>query len=403
MCATGTATWRTDLRLSLASFPIFRVRIAPLLVALLVLIFAVVAVSATANTENDLSVANVARGHQLFTENCAACHSDPPTGKGDPANLGFPAGTFNMPDFADCDFAVREADSDWLSSIHRGGRARAFPREMPAWDKALTEDQMASIVAYMRGFCAGKGYPRGEFNFPLATFTEKAFPEDEAYVKSQVATSGKVNTTINGIFEKRVGKRGQFEINVPYVALADDNGVVQKGVGDIGLSWKQVIHANVDTGSIVSLYGEVVLPTGSESRGLGSGVTTLEGHLLFGKILPSDFFLQGDVVGIVPTGHGLPASSEAHFSIGRSFAADQGWGRLFTPQLEILTARDFTSGAPIDVDIVPQFNVTLSRRQHIQAAIGERIPLNDRGPNRQPAFVAYLIWDWYDGGLFSGW
>lgn len=367
------------------------------------LALAMLAVAAGAKPQDDMSAANVSHGRQLFAANCAACHGAPPQGQVEPSSLGFPAGTFKMPDFTDCSFATREADQDWLSSIHRGGRARAFPHEMPAWDKALSEDEMKAIVAYMRSFCAGQGWPRGEFNLPLAMFTEKAFPEDEAYVKGQVATSGKVNTTLNGVFEKRVGKRSQFEINIPWMAVADEQGRVQKGIGDIGLSWKQVIHANVDAGSIVSLYGEVVLPTGSESRGLGDGVTSLEGHVLFGQLLPKDFFVQGDAAVIVPTGHGLPTSSQLNLSLGRSFAEDGGWGRLWTPQLEVLTSHDFQRHAPYDVDVVPQLNVTLSRRQHIQAAIGERIPVNDRGPDRKPALVAYLIWDWYDGGLFSGW
>ena len=46
--------------------------------------------------------------------------------------------------------------------------------------------------------------------------------------------------------------------------------------------------------------------------------------------------------------------------------------------------------------------VTLSQRQHILFAIGTRIPLTDSGP-RKTELVFYLLWDWFDGGLFDGW
>ena len=45
-------------------------------------------------------------------------------------------------------------------------------------------------------------------------------------------------------------------------------------------------------GTSSSVAGEVVLPTGKESVGLGSGVTIFEPFVAFGQILPADGFLQ---------------------------------------------------------------------------------------------------------------
>src|SRR3954467_13984892 len=118
-------------------------------------------------------------GKPLFTENCAACHGADGRGDRKLSDLGFAAFNAKMPDFSDCGFANREADGDWASTIHRGGRARAFPRAMPAWDQALSDEEIDAIIGYLRSKCTKSGWPRGEFNLPLAMFTEKAFPEDE--------------------------------------------------------------------------------------------------------------------------------------------------------------------------------------------------------------------------------
>jgi hypothetical protein len=70
--------------------------------------------------------------------------------------------------------------------------------------------------------------------------------------------------------------------------------------------------------------------------------------------------------------------------------------------VELLAARELASGHAIEWDAVPQVQVTLSTRQHVRANVGARVPLTDRGPRRTQVLV-YLLWDWFDGGLFEGW
>jgi hypothetical protein len=70
--------------------------------------------------------------------------------------------------------------------------------------------------------------------------------------------------------------------------------------------------------------------------------------------------------------------------------------------LELLAARELDDGEPTRWDIVPQVQVSLSRRQHILLNVGVRLPLNERD-ERNPTVMTYLLWDWFDGGLFSGW
>jgi hypothetical protein len=46
--------------------------------------------------------------------------------------------------------------------------------------------------------------------------------------------------------------------------------------------------------------------------------------------------------------------------------------------------------------------VSLSKRQHILAAGGIRIPVSARD-GRHVQVLTYLLWDWFDGGLRDGW
>lgn len=69
--------------------------------------------------------------------------------------------------------------------------------------------------------------------------------------------------------------------------------------------------------------------------------------------------------------------------------------------LEAIVVREWEAGRPTNVDLVPCLQVTLSRRKHIRAAAGASIPVTER--SRPVQIVAYLLWDWFDGGLFEAW
>ena len=70
--------------------------------------------------------------------------------------------------------------------------------------------------------------------------------------------------------------------------------------------------------------------------------------------------------------------------------------------VEVLAKRDLASGANTQWEIVPQMQVTLNTRQHVMLNIGFGFPVTDAGV-RSSRFVAYLLWDWFDGGFFDGW
>ena len=69
---------------------------------------------------------------------------------------------------------------------------------------------------------------------------------------------------------------------------------------------------------------------------------------------------------------------------------------------ELLGARELEDEQGVHWDLVPQMQVSLSRRQHILLNAGVQFPLNER-TGRSTRFMAYLLWDWFDGGFFEGW
>lgn len=333
----------------------------------------------------------------LYETACAACHG--PDGKGvEPSRLGFDT---PIPDFTDCSFATPEPDVDWMAVAHSGGPARGFDPRMPAFGAGLTEAELQSTIDYMRAFCTDPSWPRGELNLPRALVTEKAFPENEAVLTTTIATTGDGHVGNELLYEQRLGARSQFEIVVPLLVQETGAGW-QRGLGDVAAAVKHVVYHSLAAGRIFSVVGEVVLPTGKESRGLGSGVTIFEPFVAFGQMLPSDAFVQ------VQAGLELPvdtdrAEREAFWrtAVGKTITEGR-FGRAWSPMIEVLGARALEDEATTHWDLVPQVQITLNQRQHIMINVGVRFPVNDRA-GRSTQLITYFLWDWFDGGLLEGW
>ncbi|MBI2149904.1 MAG: cytochrome c, partial [Acidobacteria bacterium] len=327
-----------------------------------------------------------------------SCHGA--DGKGaDRAKVGFDT---PLPDFADCSFASREPDADWLAITHEGGPVRGFSETMPSSKDALNEEEIQKILDYIRGFCPNPTWPRGELNLPRPLVTEKAFPEDEAVWTTTVAAEGPGAATSKLLYERRFAARNQIEIAVPFALHRTGSSAWGGGVGDIALGLKRVVFHSIRTGSILSVSGETVLPTGKKNKGTGKGYTVFEPFVTFGQLLPSEGFLHFQSGVEVPArGHGAATEAFWRTTVGRSFTQGR-FGRTWSPMVELLGARELESGAKADWDLAPQFQVTLSRRQHIMVNFGVRVPLNNAGP-RPAQIMMYVLWDWFDGGLREGW
>jgi mono/diheme cytochrome c family protein len=336
-------------------------------------------------------------GAELFAQACSACHGLDGKGK-EAGELGFDVPT---PDFTDCRFAPREPNADWVTVAHEGGTARGFSRYMPAFGGALSETDLESIVAHIKTFCNARDWPRGELNLPKALFTEKAFPEDE-WVMTTAFGQGPSRASTSFVYEKRFGPRNQVEIKVPFAATRSE-GAWAGGASDLALGFKRALAHDLNRGYILSLSGEVILPTGDAADGLSKDTTVFESFITFGKLLPSNAFFQFQG-GVELPADTQKAGREAFWraAVGKTFTQNGPFGRAWSPMVEVLAARELESGAKIDWDIVPQFQVTLNARQHVRFNLGWRTPLTDR-ERRSSSLVMYFLWDWFDGGLRDGW
>ncbi len=344
-------------------------------------------------------------GRMVYRAACASCHGDDGRGMSR-SRVGFDV---PLPDFSDCNFASREPDADWVAVAHDGGPTRGFSHLMPAFGGALSVVELEAAMAHIRTFCGDDDWPRGELNLPRALFTEKAYPEDEAVLTATVDTEGEYDRIgAEIVYEQRFGARNQVEIVVPFgwqqrpAAGDPDDTTWGSSLGDVAVGIKRAFWHDLERGAIVSATAEVILPTGDDDAGFGTGTVVLEPFVSYGQILPAELFLHGQA------GFELPLDSDRadeevflRGALGRTFTVGR-WGRAFSPMIEVLGARELTSGATTHWDLVPQIQITLNTRQHVMLNVGVRTPLNDTA-DRNTQVVAYLLWDWFDGGLFQGW
>jgi mono/diheme cytochrome c family protein len=335
-------------------------------------------------------------GADTYQSACTACHGADGKGAHDTV-VGFRT---PLPDFSNCAFATAEPDVDWISTVHLGGRGRGLDPNMPAFGEALSDEDIDRVVAYIRGFCTSPSWPIGNLNLPRSLFTEKAFPENEAFVTIAAPTRYTDRVDARFEYERRVGPRSQVEVTVPFSVVKWPGGW-NRGLGDIDLGFKHVIFHDATRGSIASGGVDMTFPTGKETDGLGNRLLTLEPFGTLSQALPFNAFFHAQV------GIDLPLNNQAALNevfwraaVGKTFT-EARWGRAWSPIVEVLGSRDLEFGERVRWDLVPELLVTLSRRQHIMASGGVRLPLSIR--TRSPAVMASLLWEWSQGSVFSGW
>lgn len=340
------------------------------------------------------------KGRQIYHSACVACHGSDGRGAPKAVSAFTPPDTF--PDFTRCDQTTAEVDSAYKAVIEYGGPTRGFSQIMPSFGQALSSQEIDDVIAYLRQFCPNPHWPRAELNLPRALVTEKAYPEDEEVISTAVNVQGMPGNESHIIHEQRFGVKNQIEVDVPVIAQ-DQNHDWNAGIGDITLAAKRVMASSLRTGSILSLQGGFLLPTGNHSKGLGFGTTTFEPFASFDQLFRTDTFVQLQLGAELPFNTSrAPQSLFFNSAIGQSFGADHGLGRLWTPMCEFVATRDLVDTAKTDWDVLPEIQVTISKRQHIRGDIGLRIPATNT-VGRQKQLVFYLLWDWQDGKLTQGW
>src|SRR6266576_2347680 len=314
-------------------------------------------------------------GERTFKSACAACHGG--DGRGTAKEIAGFEKPRTFPDFTACDQTTPEPSNAWKDVILHGGPSRGFSDIMPSFSEALTSEQIDDVIAYLRSLCRNPHWPRGELNLPRALATEKAYPEDEVVISTGLNATGAPGGTTHIIHEQRFGLRNQIEVDVP-VTFADQNHTWYGGVGDTTLGVKRVMFSSLPAGSILSLQGSVILPTGSRTRGFGSSTTTFETFAAFDQVFRTKTFVQTQMGADLPRHTDIaPQSIFFNTALGQSFAGDHGLGRLWSPMVEFLADRDLEDHAKTNWDVLPQMQVTISKRQHVRCDFGVRVPVSN--------------------------
>ena len=339
-------------------------------------------------------------GKQIWEAGCVSCHGADGSGQADSLRGFEVPDTF--PDFRDCPTSTPESDIQWRAVITNGGPARGFSRIMPAFRDILTPEQISMVISHVRSLCTERAWPQGDLNLPRALVTEKAFPESETVVAGTINAQGAAGIGSTLIYERRIGATAMIEAIVPY-AFSHDRGSWGAAFGDLALGYKQALAHSTKRGSIFSVGGELIAPTGNPEVGTGGESTVFEAYAAYGQLFRGLAFLQ------VHSGIELPAHPDktprAYYlrtAVGKTFATDNGHGRRWTPMMEAIGDRDLEAGAVTNWDVVPQIQIPLNKRMHVLASIGYRVPVNNTD-GRQRQWLFYGLWDWMDGGLLQGW
>jgi mono/diheme cytochrome c family protein len=345
---------------------------------------------------------NVKNGQKIYNGGCITCHGS--EGKGAPMASTVFKRPDTFPEFTDCAATTPEPNSAWKAVIIHGGPSRGFSQIMPAFGDLLTDAEINDVIAYMRSLCKNvHHFPLGELNLPKALVTEKAFPENEILITTAASASGAPSWTTDIIDERTIiDARTQLETDVP-VNYADQAHNWTAGFGDITLALKREMFSSLRTGSILSLQVGFLLPTGDSKRGFGAGTTQFEPFAAFDQLFKENTFVQTQLGADLPVDTTVaPRSMYWRVAVGQAMAQDHMLGRLFSPMVEFLAVHDFAPGAKTTWDVLPEMQITISRRQHVRIGFGVREPLTNTA-GRTPHVQFYLLWDRADGKLWQGW
>ncbi|MEX1138450.1 MAG: c-type cytochrome [Bacteroidota bacterium] len=322
-------------------------------------------------------------GKLMYEAWCARCHGDDGKGPAEGIVLETP-----VPNFSDCSFTSREPRKDWQAVIMHGGPARGLSMTMPSWGEALSLEQADAIIGHIKTFCSESGWPEGELNFRRAQVTGKAFPENEVLIIPTFTAAGSRSSSTKLAYESRICKTGQWEIALPFA-----RGPASSGLGDIELAGKYTFHQSVSSLSIASVGVEVVVPSGSESKGLGDGIWKLAPFLAAAKGFGRSF-LQSSIKLEHPLHSGQ--HTELFYNVAWTLPLTNE-KKGFHPAIEFNGLTTFNESTTLFV--TPQLYYAISRKGHIAISLGAQIPVTGPKPFDYK-IVSFLLWEYADGGLW---
>jgi mono/diheme cytochrome c family protein len=325
------------------------------------------------------------QGRRLFETNCAACHGA--RGQPDPDSPVVKALDPPPADLADPLFNSREPALDWELVVKHGGHALGLSPQMPAWGGALADEEVSSLVAYVKTLAPGsERYPPGELNLMLPVRTQKAFPENEIVWKSRYADQDGEDVWRNVLeFEKRFGRRGQGILE-----LVEEEG----SLSEVEVGWKHALTWSLEHGYLLSGGMKLAVPTE------GDASEELIPFLAWAQELSSRATLQASARAVLPFDDVDAGEFELAGIVHYTWS---DWPKRVFPALELTATTPFQDdgGDRVKFSVVPQVRIGLTRGGHVALNLGAEIPLSDQPYDWRAHLV--LLWDFADGGFFKGW
>ncbi|MGQ0833996.1 MAG: c-type cytochrome [Gammaproteobacteria bacterium] len=334
------------------------------------------------------AAADLETGKRIFQETCAACHGA--KGRPDPDSPVVKA--FDPPpaDLSDPLFNSREPALDWELVVKHGGQALGLSPQMPPWGEALSDDEIASVVGYIKTLADTRGYPPGEMNLMLPIRTKKAFLEDEVVWGSRYETRNGQDVWRNVLeFEWRIGARGQG-----IVELVHEDSGPENELTEVELGYKHALAWSLERRYLLSGAVIVAVPTDSEAS------EEIIPYLAFAKELNAQATLQTSARAILPTDE-LDQGALELAGIVHWIWSD--WPRRVFPALELTATTPFERGSSdaVQFTVLPQIRIGLTRGGHVALNLGAEVPLSDQAYDYRAHLT--LLWDFADGGFFQGW
>jgi cytochrome c553 len=333
----------------------------------------------------------LAKGRAVYEQACLLCHGRDGRGNPDWESEIRPI------ELSDCG-TTSEATETWTTVVKHGGPARGLASIMPAFGEAYDDEEIGAVVAYLRTFCAeADRYPPGDLNFRRLLRTGKAFPEQEVVVRASHGPAKSTRETeLEILYENRLGPTFQYEAVVPLRLQTSAPGE-GTGLGDVEIEGKQVLYFSQKRLDILSAGLGVSLPTGSESKGLGSGTVAFSPFLAYGKAWGRKLLqVQG---GAEIPADGDKADPELRYAVGLSQALGPAT-TAFVPAVEFVGAYN-TKTKEHEYAVWGEVSKPLNKLGHVIACVGAQAPIRPRDAPWK--LELYVLWDFGDGPFWIGW
>lgn len=349
----------------------------------------------------DFEVIKTMNGRQIYETFCAKCHGI--DGKGNIPEEIKQNWDVPPPDFTDGYFNTREPRKDWYAVIKYGGPVRGLSQTMPAFGDVFSDEQIYDVIEHIKSFVDQKKYPQGELNFIRAHYVTKAYVEQEAlliptYTYKFENGHNVSDTKVLLYYANRFATRFQYEVKLPVQNL---KSCVQNttGIGDLELGLKYAFYDNYKNLSILTAGFEFSLPTGSEVKGFGKGTVVIVPYIAGAKGIGEKIELQGSVKIEAPVNKSK-GNPELIYAISSTLILPEGKRGIF-PGVELLGTKNLGSSEHT-ISLVPKIYIALTRRGHLAISIGREIPIYGGTPFKY-RYVGFILWDYIDGSIFSGW